>query len=392
MRALICLWPFLLVSTVLGADDPRPPRVVGYYAGWNVYGRNYHPADMPVETLTHVNYAFARVLNGQVAISDRKAALENTYPGSAAKGAFAQLREVKQAHPHLKTLISVGGWTLSGGFSDAALTTKTREAFAKSCVEFILKHGFDGVDIDWEFPVSGGMEGNVERPTDRENLTRLLAEVRRQLDDRGRADHRAYLLTIAGPAGPETIKHFDLAAIHPHLDWINVMTYDFNGEWSERTGFNAALFPAKDDPGNKRLNVDSTVKAYLDAGVPPDKVVVGLPFYGRAWYDAVSTNHGLFQKHGRKTGKGSFDYRDLTSDVIDTKARRYWHDEAKVPWLYDAKTGMMITYDDPESIRHKTQYALDRKLGGVMIWELSEDDGSLVAAIDKTINAAGTKP
>jgi chitinase len=183
------------------------------------------------------------------------------------------------------------------------------------------------------------------------------------------------------------VKKFDLAAIHGSLDWVNVMTYDFAGDWSERTTFNAPLFPVAAESATRNRNVDTTVKTYLQAGVPPEKVVLGLPFYGRGWAGAVDTDRGLFQKHGPKLEKGLWDYRDLAADYIDKRAKRYWHDEAKVPWLYNSRSGLMITYDDPESLRHKTQYVLDRKLGGVMIWELSEDDGSLIAAIDKTLKA-----
>src|SRR5205823_5679300 len=112
------------------------------------------------------------------------------------------LQKLKQKHPHLKTLISVGGWTLSGPFSDAALTEKSRSKLAKSCVAFMLRYGFDGVDIDWEYPGGGGLPGNKSRVEDRQNFTLLLAELRRQLDEQGKGDKKHYLLTIAAPCGP----------------------------------------------------------------------------------------------------------------------------------------------------------------------------------------------
>jgi chitinase len=166
----------------------------------------------------------------------------------------------------------------------------------------------------------------------------------------------------------------ELDRIHRHLDWINLMTYDFAGDWSPRTGFNAPLYSA-DETGR---SADATVRGYLAAGVPPEKLTLGVPFYGRAWGGVKDVNHGLGQPHAAKPprppGGGGFSYRKLAASYIDQSARRYWDDRAQVPWLYDAKAEQMVSYDDPQSLRAKAKYARDKKLAGVMIWELSEDD------------------
>jgi chitinase len=380
----------LIISFRFGATlCAQERRVVGYFAGWSVYQRNYHPADIPADRLTHVNYAFARIIDGRCDFIDRKAAVERVYPGDAADlpfhGSFQQLRLLRAKHAHLKTLISVGGWADSGGFSDAALTDDSRRIFARSCVDFAVKYGFDGVDIDWEFPGGGGVEGNKFRREDTQNFTSMLAELRGQLDERGKADGRAYLLTIAAPAGHDTYARIELAKIHAYLDWINLMTYDFAGEWSERTGFNAPLYAAREDPGDKRRqrNVDAAVTGYLAAGVPADKIVVGIPFYGKSWGGVADVNHGLFQKHAKSSGERGLDYRNLAANYVDKRGTRYWHEQAKAPWLFDEKKGLMICYDDEQSVTLKCQYVLDHKLGGVMFWELSEDDGTLTGAVDR---------
>lgn len=156
------------------AKPPAPaPRLVGYFAEW-ADGRGYHVADIPADKLTHVNYAFAVIRDGQCAAR-----------GRAAPEHFAQLRALKQKHPHLRTLISVGGWADSGPFSDAALTEASRSKFARSCAAFAATNGFDGVDIDWEYPGGGGLEKDKGRPEDTRNFTLLLAELRRALDDQG---------------------------------------------------------------------------------------------------------------------------------------------------------------------------------------------------------------
>jgi len=377
-------------------------RIVGYFVEWGVYQRNFHIKDVPADKLTHLNYAFAKIVNGECALFDSYAAIEKAYPGDKEepgilRGSFHQLQLLKKKHPHLKTLISVGGWTLSGPFSDVALTPESRTKFAKSCVVFMKKYGFDGVDIDWEYPVGGGLEGNKNRPEDKQNYTLLLAELRKYLDETGKSDKASYLLTIAAPAGPKTMTYLELDKIHKHLDWINVMTYDFHGSWDTTTHFNAPLHPIKDDPATdeisrEELNVATATQKYLTAGVPGDKIVIGVPFYGRGWNGVKDVNNGLFQaKSGIPKGTwedGVFDYKDLSVNYVG-KFTRHWHEEAKVPWLYDAKSGIMISYDDAESLKHKVAFVKEKKLGGIMFWELSADDAkaTLLSAIKNAFSA-----
>jgi chitinase len=393
-----------LMSATLPAQAPvaKDKRIVAYFTEWSVYQRKYNVPDIPADKLTHINYAFTKISPaGECALFDPYAAIDKFYPGDTwdngvLRGSFHQLQLLKKKHPHLKTLISVGGWTLSGPFSDVALTPASREKFARSCVEFMVKYRFDGVDIDWEYPVGGGLEGNKTRPEDKPNYTLLLAELRRRLDDQGKKDKQTYLLTIAAPAGPKTYANLELDRIHPLLDWVNLMAYDFHGGWSELTNFNVPLYAAAADPTadetvRKYFNADSAVKAYLKAGVPADKIVLGVPFYGRGWGGVKDMNKGLYQKRAPPLPPGTweagvFDYRDLAKNYVG-KFQRHWHDEAKVPWLYDPKSGVMISYDDAESLRLKAEYVNQHQLGGVMFWDLSADDekGTLVTTLHKTL-------
>lgn len=367
-------------------DRPPPPpgewRVVGYFTAWGVYARDFHVDELPADRLTHVNYAFANISeSGECVLGDPYADTERSYEGDAwdhpLRGSFRRLQLLKERHPHLRTLISIGGWTWSGRFSDVALTEESRRRFATSCVAFMERYGFDGIDVDWEYPVGGGLPGNATRPEDRRNYTLLLEELRRQLDARTTPRGERYLLTIAAPAGPSIIGNLELAELGRVLDWINVMTYDFNGAWGTHTGFNAPLrtFPGDTSPAG--FDVTSAVRAYLDGGVPPERLVLGVPFYGRSFAGTSGAGPGQpFTGPGTGTWEpGVLDWHDIAQNYLPRLERR-WHEEAQVPWLHDPATGLFVSYDDAESLRIKRDFARGLGLGGVMIWEMSSDDAS----------------
>ena len=351
----------LPTATVIPSPIPSPSstiapsasafKIVGYLAGWNVYGaRQIRIADIPADQFTHLNYAFAGVTAGGLCKEDNP---------SGDHANFAELQKLKQRYPHLQTLISIGGADGAKYFSVAAKTAEARKQFAASCVRFMQDNGFDGIDIDWEFPT------NAE---EKQNYAAMLAELRAQLGKQN-------LLTIAAPAGPNNYAGVAWASIARDLDWINLMTYDFAGSWSPTTNFNAPLYAASKNAN--AYNGDAATQAYIAAGVPAQKLLLGVPFYGRGWSGVADPNHGLDQKFGGvpkgTQGGGAFDYRDLKQNYLPTYPR-YWNDQAQVPWLYNPSTQVWISYDDPESIGIKTEYARAQKLGGVMIWEISTDD------------------
>ncbi|RMH72312.1 MAG: T9SS C-terminal target domain-containing protein [Gemmatimonadetes bacterium] len=380
-------------------------NIVGYYTSWSVYARNYHVPDIPADQVTHINYAFANIdpTTGTIQLGDPYADIDRYYEGDCwdegcLRGSFHQLQLLKAAHPHLKTLISVGGWTWSTYFSDIALTEESRSTFAASCVEFIQEYEFDGVDIDWEYPVCCGDPGNIYRPEDRENFTLLLAELREQLDDAGN-----YLLTIAAPAAPHKIENLEVELLHEYLDWINLMSYDLHGPWGGEadavTHFNAPLFIAEDDPleepYHSAYTVDAAVQAYLSRGVPPEKLHVGLAFYGRGYGGVPNENNGLFTSYWGAAPAGTwengvFDFWDLATNYVETNGySRYWHDGAHVPWLYNPETQIMISYDDSISIQQKCAYINLYELGGSMFWEFSADrNHTLLETVYHTLNSA----
>jgi chitinase len=387
-----------------GASPSSTPRVVGYLASWGVKSKGTRIADLPARDLTHIFYAFAKIDDeGRVALGD--ACVDTAVCPSAAKdssemridsemlgsgGNFGELQKLKALNPHLKLLISVGGWTGSGKFSDAALSDASRRRFAQSAIEVFIRRSpslFDGIDIDWEFPVAGGMEGNGERAVDRDNFTLLLAELRRQLDAQGVKDNRHYELTIAASARAPEIANIDLAGIEPLLDFINVMTYDYHSA-PGKANFNAPLYSAAGDP-TPTWNVHASMVSFLERGVPAGKLLVGVPFYGHAYGQVPNVNAGLFQQGtenpaGWKEGDG--DWRTLAQTRLgDPKYVRHWEPTARVPWLYDSTSGTWVSYDDAESVAAKAVYVRQRGLGGVVIWELGGDDGTLMRAITASL-------
>jgi len=368
-----------------------PMRVVGYLASWGVRSKGTAIADLPAADLTHIFYAFAEIApDGSVTLGNQcldvgVCGKGDALPGRPA-GNFGELQRLKSRYPHLKLAISIGGWGGSARFSDAALTDSSRRRFASSAIDLYIRKWprlFDGIDIDWEFPVEGGLKGNVERPEDKRNFTLLLAELRRELDAQGASDHRHYELTIAASARPSEIANIELDQIVPLLDFINVMTYDYHTGGSI-AHFNAPLFPAKNDP-TPELTVDASMRAFQQGSAPPEKLLVGIPFFARVYGGVRDVNDGLLQPSTRRPDDwhdSDGDWRRLShTRLLDPRYTRHWETSAQVPWLYDPRSGTWISYDDQESVRAKMRYVRDHGLGGVVIWEIGADDGRLMSEI-----------
>lgn len=349
---------------------PKPPvqalskKVVGYYAAWAAYS-GYLPSQIDANKLTHINYAFANIS------SDLKITLG--YP-DIDENNIKLLNALKKTNPNLKTLISVGGWTWSGKFSDAALSDDSRTAFADSCVAFIKKYGFDGVDLDWEYPVSGGLSTNSKRPEDKQNFTLLLQKLREKLDEQGAVDNKYYLLTIAGGAGSSYVKNVEIASIAQYLDYASIMTYDLHGIWDKYTDFHAPLYANNDTSPQYKTSVDAAVNAWLNASYPADKLVLGIPFYGYQFSAVSNTNDGLYQTFN---GANAISYQSIVDNYLSNPGfTRHFHSQSMVPWLFDGS--VFISYEDTESIAYKTDYIISKKLGGAMAWELSQDPNEVL--------------
>ncbi|MCM3747482.1 glycosyl hydrolase family 18 protein [Paenibacillus pasadenensis] len=428
-------------NTVNVTTPAQPPqsagnKIIGYWQAWAIYdSKGFYRLDLiDAAKLTHLNYAFADICwnnyhgngsndvsfktyttckdkngnpitvpNGTLVLGDPYADTQFAYPTNDPslpfQGAFNQLIQLKK-QTGLKSIISVGGWTWSNRFSDMAADPLTRNNFVTSSVQFLRDYQLDGIDIDWEYPVELGLPSNSRRPEDRQNYVLLLQELRAALDTAGQADGKHYTVTIAGGASPSYRNSNDMAGIAQAVDWINIMTYDFHGDWDAKSGHNAPLYydPADNGVDPQNFYIDAAVMGYLNNGVPANKLVLGLPFYGRGWNCGPNAaNNGMYQTCAKAdTGTWSdqdawWDFWDLEQNYLTKDANgnytgkngftRYWNDQTKTPWLYNPTSGLTITYDDPMSLKIKTDYLKSKGLAGAMFWELDADRGKTLITV-----------
>ncbi|WBS05224.1 glycoside hydrolase family 18 protein [Pseudoduganella sp. SL102] len=302
-------------------------------------------------------------------------------PGQPLAGNFHQLAQLKARRPNLKVLVALGGGEWSRWFAPGAATEEGRRALVSSCIDLYLRgnlphldgHGgpgaaagvFDGIDLDWEHP----------GPADKGNFTLLVQELRRQLDALGKETGKRYLLTAAVNSTDEKMRHTEPAVYSRSLDWINLMTYDFNGAWNAQgpTGFQSNLYP---DPASKDASprsVDTGVKRFLAAGVPPEKIVVGVPFYARGWRGVAPANNGLYQP-AQGAARGFEEGAEEYARIAARKLPGQYHPVTRQWWTY--ADGTFWTYDDPRVIEEKAGYVRTRRLGGLMSWALDQDDAA----------------
>ncbi|MFF9684915.1 glycoside hydrolase family 18 protein [Streptomyces sp. NPDC014623] len=411
-----------------GADHrDRAYRTVGYFTQWGVYGRDFQVKDLETSgtaaKLSHINYAFGNVnaegrcFTGNVP-GEADAWADYARPLDAAgsvdgvadtdtqplAGNFNQLRELKAAHPGLKVMISLGGWSWSTHFSDAARTAASRKALVSSCIDLYIKGDlpvdgarggegaaaglFDGIDLDWEWPGSAGDADTVFRPEDKRNFTALVHEFRTQLDAyakssrKGGAGPKRYELSAFVPTAPAKIDAgFDVPRIMRDFDFVNIQGYDFHVSGETTTAQQSALY-AKGD-----FSVDRTVRDWIRRGAPARKLVMGLPFYGQGWTGVTGGGDGLGQPAAAPApatyASGYEDYKALRKLAGSGQYTVHRDTRNGHAWLFDGTT--LWTYDDPQVLRAKTSYIRDRGLGGAMFWSLDgdTDDGELMTAVDR---------
>ena len=314
--ALGCMLTIVL-TLMAGKHKDDGPVVAAYVTGWN--------EDMPLpdcSVLTHINYAFGCV--------------NKTYDGVIIQRPerLRQLAELKKEHK-IYVVLSIGGWT-SGGFSEMASTERRRKAFAKDCKRIVKEYGIDGIDIDWEYP-SSSEAGITSSPGDIDNFTQLMRELRKALG-------KDYLLSCATIADARFV---DFKAIEPYVDLVNIMMYDVGNP----PYHHAALYRST---MSGRVTAQEALRAHLDAGMPVNKLVLGVPFYGRSVKNFGDTSYGALIKR--------------------TDVTRLWDDIAKAPYLVNNEGEFVCTYEDPESLEWKCRFIHETGMRGVMYWEYRCDD------------------
>ncbi len=404
----------------------------GYFEEWGINYAGYNIADLQkngvADELTHLIYAFGNVTPTSppaCAVADPVAAYQNSLlPSVNGKpytaplyGNFGAIQQLKELHPNLKVLISLGGQAGNvTGFVTAAATPAGRAALASSCIDMFVRGNiavgvtapglFDGFNIDWEFPGAA----------DKQNFTALLREFRTQLNTLSKTTGKKYVLTFDSPASPKKYINIDLKAAAAQVDFLTIDGYDYAGADEKQTNESSSLYDTTADPvyADDRY-IDATVKAYLKAGVPAAKYTMGLPLYAVGWTGVPNANHGLYQNAAAPApvlladGSGLCAKPDkaapspgcdtvltagfATYSTIEHLTHRdgyiTWYDSARVgATLYNAATGTFYTYDNPAAVATKTAYIKKNKLGGAYVWALNDDDTN--ASLTKAI-AAGLK-
>ncbi len=368
----ICFLGNLPAMCVAAGNGPAGPLVVGYVFP---NGAILNQGQIDAHNLNRINYAFAAIKDGRIVTATQSDAQN-----------LEILVALKKENPSLTVLISVGGWLGSGNFSDMALAAQSRTIFIDSVMDFLSRYDLDGLDVDWEYPGLRGA-GHSFRPEDKQNFTFLLNELRARFDqDEKRLGRRLYL-SIAVGASDEYLQHTEMAKVQQYVDSANLMAFDFNdGPPRGVTVHQSALFPDPADP-NKN-SADTSVRAFEQAGVPAAKLILGVPFYGRAWDQVDNKNNGLFQA-GKPSSRDFIPYAAIASTMIGHGYTRYWDAAASASYLYSPDEKIFVSYEDPQSLVAKCSYVLAHGLGGIEFWNDSDDpSGALVDAIDRGLHPA----
>ncbi len=338
----------ILLLLLLGANFIFSQKyVVGYYPNWS----SLQPQNIKFENLTHVIHAFAwPTSTGGIQM----------YSGMPSANLINATHNAGK-----KVLLAFGGWGQSDGFAPMVADSASRATFINNVVQLFNQSGYDGIDLDWEYP-SNSTQGA--------NLTTFVKELRERFNQ----ENPVWLITMAVSAGSWVGQYLQYLNLDDYVDWFGVMTYDFHGSWTSHAGHNSPLYQPSNcndgasDGGIKYLTVTRQVSK--------QKVILGVPFYGREFNAS-----GLYQS--QSGGVADLTY-SASLDRINNGYEYYWDMFSKVPYLQNAAHTKVVTYENPESIETKCQYALDNQLKGVMIWALGQD---VVGSSQPLLETAGRK-
>ncbi|XP_013106880.1 chitinase-3-like protein 1 [Stomoxys calcitrans] len=373
---VLLLTLFLVVWQKSAATAKERKNVVCYHGTWSTYRQSLGKFDVSSDIdpflCTHLMYAFFGIEdNGDLRIIDPYLDLEDNF----GRGNIRKFNALKLQNPTLKTLAAVGGWNEgSKKFSIVAADPAKRERFVKTVVQFLQKHSFDGLDLDWEYP---NQRHNLQND-DRNNFLQLIKELKEGLEPFG------YILTAAvGSVEFSANLSYDIPEMMKYLDFVNVMAYDLHGPWDSVVGINAPLYSGRLDTSKraKMLNFDAIVKYWLNQGGRRDKLVMGVPFYGRSFTLEDPNNHGVGAPQiGRgmagqySVEPGVIGYNELCEKFQTEKNAWHleWESDQKVPYAYNDRN--WVGYENEKSIALKSEYVLKEDLAGIMVWSIESDD------------------
>jgi chitinase len=338
---VFCL--FLSLAADMAGQSGNKKKIIAYYTGNGEVIKQY-----PLDKLTHIIYSFLAIHTDTLGFRNNKQ--EET---------LKQLVSLKEKFPHLKIMVSIGGWGGCAPCSEIFSSEKHRETFAKTTHVLFKKYNVDGIDLDWEYPAIEGYPGHKYMKEDRSNFTALIKTLRQELGP-------DYLLSFAAGGFDKFLEEsVDWNAIVPYLDFINLMTYDLTSGFSKVTGHHTPLY----NNDVQKQSTDNCVSWLLRNHIPSEKLIIGAAFYARIWEqvaEAGINKPGVF--------KQSIPYKNYAIHFSDTSGYKYYFDKkAKAPYRYNSRGRLFATFDDEKSIKLKCRYIRKQKLGGIMFWELSQD-------------------
>lgn len=355
-------------------DQPEPDtnaRVICYFTNWAAKRRGkgrFEPANLDASKCSHVVYAFAGIKDNQLVPTEEKDEISE-----GGKGYYEQVIELKKKNPYLRVILGVGGWMLgSAPFRNVTESSYRQNLFVFNVIDFLREKNFDGLDIDWEFPRGAD---------DKEKLSGLVKDLRQAFDGEALSAKKPRLsLSLAVPASFEALAAgYDVPELNKHVDWFNVMTYDFHGDWERQVGHHSPLYPLLSaSTYQKKLTVDFSAAEWVRKGVAKEKLVIGLPTYGRTFTLANDTltdvgapalSGGLSGNYTQEAGFLAF-YE--VCDMLRAGATLVWDNEQQVPYAF--KDEQWVGFDDQRSLRMKVQWLRENGYSGVMIWSVDLDD------------------
>ena len=359
MKKLILLLLFILLVFSCSLDSKEieiKPQVIAYYAG-----DEKSIDEFDLNGVDQIIYSFLHLKGNKLAIDDKKDSLT-----------LLNVINQKKKYPKLKVLVSLGGWGGCETCSDIFSSKKARIEFAISTADIIESFNADGIDLDWEYPGISGYPGHSYKLEDRENFTDLIIQLRKYM----KKDH---ILSFAAGASYRFFENsIEWDKVMPLVNNVNLMTYDFYGSGSTKTGHHTAL--SSNEFQNR--SAESSIKALINLGVNPKKIFIGGAFYIKTFKNVENINNGLNQN-----ADWNRSYNQLSFEDVRSNFNFYWDSLAKSPYAYDSINKIFATFDDHKSIKLKSQYALDKKLGGIMFWQLMNDKkkNGLLSTMVKTI-------
>lgn len=343
----------------MSAQSARPVEVIAYCGGNATNIKQY-----PLEDLTEIIYSFLHLKGNELSFSNDRQ-----------KETLRALTDLKKQYPHLRVLVSLGGWGGCATCSDVFSSKKGRTAFVQSVKSILEEYNADGIDLDWEYPSIEGYPGHSFSPNDKANFTALVKLLRKKL-----GKHKE-ISFAAGGFTRYLEEAVNWKAVMRYVDRVNLMTYDLVNGNSTVTGHHTPLYST--DAQTESTN--HCVQTLINKGVSPDKLIIGAAFYSRTWKNVANQNHGLYQS-------GQFQsfipYRIASEKLTNENGYTlYYDDSAKASYRYNAEKNEFATFDDEKSVMLKTRYVLEHKLGGIMFWELTLDkaSGGLLDVIARTL-------